>query len=34
MHFRKQDYRDAYYQLMKASEYSGGQFREYGCINL
>jgi hypothetical protein len=23
---QKQDYRDAYYQLMKASEYSGGQF--------
>jgi len=24
----KQDYRDAYYQLVKASEYSGGQFPE------
>jgi hypothetical protein len=24
----KQDYRDAYYQLLKASEYSGGQFPE------
>jgi len=25
---QKQDYRDAYYQLLKASEYSGGQFPE------
>jgi hypothetical protein len=25
---QKSDYRDAYYQLMKASEYSGGQFAE------
>ena len=25
---QKEDYRDAYYQLMKASEYSGGQFEK------
>ncbi len=25
---QKEDYRDAYYQLMKASEYSGGQFAD------
>ena len=29
---QKQDYRDAYYQLMKASEYSGGQFPEIDAL--
>ena len=29
---QKQDYRDAYYQLMKASEYSGGQFPDIDAM--
>lgn len=29
---QKQDYRDAYYQLMKASEYSGGQFQDIDAL--
>jgi len=29
---QKQDYRDAYYQLMKASEYSGGQFENIDAL--
>jgi len=29
---KKQDYRDAYYQLMKASEYSGGQFENIDAL--
>jgi hypothetical protein len=29
---QKQDYRDAYYQLMKASEYSGGQFENMEAL--
>jgi len=29
---QKQDYRDAYYQLMKASEYSGGQFENMDAL--
>ena len=29
---QKQDYRDAYYQLMKASEYSGGQFQDIDAM--
>lgn len=30
--FEKQDYRDAYYQLMKASEYSGGQLPDMDAL--
>jgi len=29
---QKQDYREAYYQLMKASEYSGGQFENIDAL--
>lgn len=29
---QKQDFRDAYYQLMKASEYSGGQFENMDAL--
>jgi hypothetical protein len=29
---QKQDYREAYYQLMKASEYSGGQFENMDAL--
>jgi hypothetical protein len=29
---QKQDYRDAYYQLMKASEYSGGQYENMDAL--
>ena len=29
---QKEDYRDAYYQLMKASEYSGGQFENMDAL--
>ena len=29
---QKEDYRDAYYQLRKASEYSGGQFADMDAL--